>query len=141
MGKIRNSKFEIRSNHQLPMTKSCVIGIWSFVIDSSFEFRHSNFAWAVMLLSLASALCWADSPNDHFYPQSWHHQQIGSEAAWAINGGSRSVVVAVIDTGVDAAHPDLAGAIGRGWEFPKNTARTSPLSLHRPSVARGLAGN
>src|SRR4051812_17341016 len=139
MGKIRNSKFEIRSNHQLPMTKSCVIGIWSFVIDSSFEFRHSNFAWAVMLLSLASALCWADSPNDHFYPQSWHHQQINSPAAWAINGGSRSVVVAVIDTGVDAAHPDLAGHIVSGWNFTNNTADTSPIAYHGTSVAGVLA--
>ena len=44
-----------------------------------------RIAWIALLPLLASAgRVLADAPNDHFYPQSWHHQQINSEAAWAI---------------------------------------------------------
>jgi len=92
----------------------------------------------VLALALAGR-AWGEAPNDPFYQQSWHHQQIGSEAAWAINGGSRSVVVAVIDTGVDANHPDLLGHFVAGWNFYDNTADTSPIAYHGTSVAGVIA--
>ncbi len=53
--------------------------------------------------------------NDPKYTEQWHLAAIRAPEAWAflqskgINpGGSRDVVVAVIDTGVDYNHPDLA---------------------------------
>jgi thermitase len=47
-------------------------------------------------------------PNDPHYPDLWGLQTIGAEAAWARTTGSPDVVAAVIDTGVDQSHPDLA---------------------------------
>ncbi|MFP5212285.1 MAG: S8 family serine peptidase [Acidobacteriota bacterium] len=56
------------------------------------------------------------SVSDPLAPQQWHLQSINAPQAWSflqshgINpGGSRDVIVAVIDTGVDYTHPDLAG--------------------------------
>jgi thermitase len=100
--------------------------------------RPRFFSVVVLALALAGRAL-AQAPNDHFYPQSWHHQQIGSEAAWAINGGSRSVVVAVIDTGVDANHPDLAGHVVPGWNVYADTPDTSPMAYHGTSVAGVIA--
>jgi len=55
----------------------------------------------------------AVAPNDYWYlPTQWNLRQIGMESAWAVTTGSTSVVVAIIDSGVDYLHPDLASRIG-----------------------------
>lgn len=76
-------------------------------------------------------------PNDPLFPQQWHHLNDGSsggvfdadmdsEQAWEITRGGVSpagdtVVIAVIDSGLDAAHPDLLGNLWRNWaEIPQN---------------------
>lgn len=51
-------------------------------------------------------------PNDaEFAKQKSMWENVGAPSAWDITTGSRRVVVAVIDTGVDTWNPDLAGNI------------------------------
>lgn len=55
-------------------------------------------------------------PNDPLFPQQWgleqdNNQDIDAPQAWEITRGSEGVVVAVIDTGIYAAHPDLENRI------------------------------
>lgn len=52
-------------------------------------------------------------PDDPLYPDQWHlaqasGQDIAAELAWDLSTGTAEVVVAVVDTGVDPHHPDLA---------------------------------
>lgn len=47
------------------------------------------------------------SPDDEYLDNQWYLQQIGAYDAWETQTGSREVVVAVLDTGVDLDHPDL----------------------------------
>ncbi|MDD5043054.1 MAG: S8 family peptidase [Patescibacteria group bacterium] len=46
-------------------------------------------------------------PNDPYYKNQWYLNHINLPAAWDYTQGSESVVVAVIDSGVDINHPDL----------------------------------
>ncbi|NOZ62715.1 MAG: S8 family serine peptidase, partial [Calditrichaeota bacterium] len=48
-----------------------------------------------------------DVPNDPRYGEQWYLQKIQIEKAWAITTGDSSVIVGVIDTGVDYWHEDL----------------------------------
>jgi len=52
-------------------------------------------------------------PNDSLYDQLWHLPQIHAPEAWDIAKGDSSVIIAIIDTGVDWDHPDLAASIWR----------------------------
>ncbi|HZB35872.1 MAG TPA: S8 family peptidase [Gaiellaceae bacterium] len=50
------------------------------------------------------------STSDPHFDQLWGLGKIDAPEAWGVTTGSPGVVVAVIDSGVDFNHPDLAGA-------------------------------
>lgn len=52
--------------------------------------------------------------NDPLFGQQWGLQRIQTPAAWDISLGSSSVIVAIVDTGVDLKHPDLQGKLVQG---------------------------
>ncbi|MBN2591413.1 MAG: S8 family serine peptidase [Sedimentisphaerales bacterium] len=53
------------------------------------------------------------NPNDPEINSQWHLRKIGANSAWDVSTGDPDVVIAVIDTGVDWNHPDLAENIWR----------------------------
>lgn len=53
----------------------------------------------------------AFTPNDTNFNLQWGLKLAGFPAAWQHTHGSRSVVVAVLDTGVDGSVPDLKGSV------------------------------
>ena len=78
---------------------------------SDVEYAHPNY----ILFSQAI-------PNDPQYPnQRWHYEAINLPGAWDLETGASSpVTVAVIDGGVVAGHPDLAGKLLSGYDFYSN---------------------
>lgn len=48
------------------------------------------------------------TPNDPYWSYQWGPQKIEADWAWNTTIGNRSVIVAVVDTGIDYTHPDLA---------------------------------
>lgn len=57
------------------------------------------------------------APNDALYSRQWAHPYVNTPAAWDITAGSSSVIIAVLDTGVELTHPDLAGRLVPGYDF------------------------
>lgn len=60
------------------------------------------------------------TPNDQHYPLQWHYHMIGLPQAWNITTGSSEVVVAVVDSGILSAHPDIQGSLVPGYDFVSN---------------------
>ncbi len=51
------------------------------------------------------------TPDDTSFSDQWAHTLMDSQSAWDIETGDPGIVIAIIDTGVDWDHPDLAGNI------------------------------
>jgi subtilisin family serine protease len=118
----------------------------------------------------------ASVPNDPLFATQWNLLNVGQYSgtigtdiqaakAWGITTGSRSVVVGVVDSGIDITHPDLAANIWtnpgetpgngidddhngyvddiHGWNFVDNTNNVADVYGHGTHVAGiiGAAGN
>ncbi len=59
-------------------------------------------------------------PNADLRPYQWGLDVVGAEDAWAHATGD-GIIVAVIDTGVDGTHPDLAGKVIEGYDPDTDT--------------------
>ena len=60
--------------------------------------------------SLPAVSAAADTlPNDPLVPEQWHLTKFGLPEAWRLETGKSSVVLAVLDSGVDLNHEDLVG--------------------------------
>lgn len=56
-------------------------------------------------------------PDDALYSQQWGLPKINAPAAWDRTTGSASVVVGVIDSGVDLTHPELVSLLVPGYDM------------------------
>lgn len=58
------------------------------------------------------------TPNDPYWNYQWGMRIIQADLAWDIHKGSTSVIVAIVDTGIDYTHVDLSEhylALGYDW--------------------------
>ncbi|MEV4758408.1 S8 family serine peptidase [Micromonospora sp. NPDC049559] len=67
--------------------------------------------------------------------------QIGAPAAWQAGYDGTGVRVAVLDTGVDATHPDLAGRVLAARNFTEGAEDDRDLVGHGTHVASTIAGS
>ncbi|MFC1616815.1 S8 family serine peptidase [Candidatus Margulisiibacteriota bacterium] len=108
--KKKKAKFEIARKKILPEGN---IYKFAFVdkIDAkkvSKEFlNHQDIAWAQPIYIYRTC----STANDYYYPNQWNIPLVNVDAAWDIEQGKSSIIVAVIDTGVDWLHEDLKNKI------------------------------
>ncbi len=83
------------------------------------------------------------TPNDTYYLNQWHLPQIQSPPAWDIVPGAADVIIAILDSGVDAAHNDLGGKLVAGYNFYDGNTDTRDVYGHgtRVAGAAAAAGN
>lgn len=78
-------------------------------------------------------------PNDEFFaPYQWNLDQIAVNEGWELTEGSESIVIAVLDTGVDPNHQDLKGKVLPGYNAFDHSSNSSDGHGHGTHVA-GIA--
>lgn len=86
---------------------------WAEVVEDDAAVRFAEPDWKISAADI--------TPADPAFGMQWGHGQIDAPAAWRTTTGSDDVVVAVIDSGVDYRHEDLAAQM---WVNPNEDPTT-----------------
>ncbi|MEZ5065416.1 MAG: S8 family serine peptidase [bacterium] len=78
------------------------------------------------------------TPSDPLFSQQWHLLNIQADDAWDLVRGESNVAIAILDTGVDILHPDLADAILYPYDFEDDDYDPSP-DCSMPNHGHGTA--
>ena len=91
-------------------------------------------------------------PDDTSFGDLWHLNNTGQSGgtpdadieaieAWDITTGSNSIVVAVLDTGIDSDHPEFLGRVLPGFDFVNEDSDPEADHPHGALVSGILAAN
>jgi len=76
----------------------------------------------------------ATSPNDPKFSNAWHLPKVQAPTAWDFAKGD-GVTIAILDSGVDGTHPDLANQMVPGWNAVDGSTVTTDIHGHGTAVA------
>lgn len=96
--------------------------------DKNVEYAEPNYTYKATF-----------TPNDpYFASNQYAPQKVGAQSAWDVTQGSSSVKIAIVDTGVDYNHPDLAGKVVKGADYVDDDNDPMDLNQHGTHCA-GIA--
>lgn len=77
------------------------------------------------------------TPNDPLFFNQWALPMIDAPNAWGVKTGGSSIIVAIVDTGVDYTHGDLDANVNAslGWDFVNNDPDAMDDNGHGTHVA------
>lgn len=80
-------------------------------------------------------------PNDPDIGRQWNMRRIAAPAAWTVTRGSYSLVVAVLDSGIDRAHPEFTNRLLPGYDYVNRDWFPDDDDGHGTHVAGLIAAN
>ena len=102
--------------------------------------------------SIVTTMQSAFVPNDPYYGTTyvsshygsidqWGPPAVSAPAAWGLTEGSRSIVIAIVDTGVDDSHPDLSPKIVGEYSYVGTIKDGFGHGTHVAGIAAGATNN
>lgn len=111
------------------------------MLTDSCQFRYYLGLFLSLLLFLAPTIetVAANPVNDPLALNQWGWYRIKADKAYETGYHGSGVIVAVLDTGIDTDHPDLAANIIDGWNFVNNNDDVTDLDGHGTMVSGIIA--
>jgi thermitase len=109
------------------MHDTCPISFYERAAFAAFEYVEPNYY-------VHSSF----TPNDPLWSSQWGPRKVLADLAWDIELGQKSMIVAVIDTGIGYHHEDLAGnhlPSGYDWVNHDDDPMDDSINCHGTHVA------
>ncbi|MBL9032660.1 MAG: S8 family serine peptidase [Phycisphaerae bacterium] len=136
LGPWRVSIIDVIDTHVVSVPEGLTELGWASELVRTGEYEFVEPDWLVSPAGI--------DPDDPFYRIQWHLQAIDAPSAWQFNTADGSIICAIVDTGADLTHPDLAPSLVPGFNSVTRTpqalgGQVSDVSGHGTAVA-GTAG-
>lgn len=92
--------------------------------------KNGSFKYVELDMAVAPAA----TVTDPAYGSSWALPKIQAPTAWDSTNGT-GVTIAILDTGLDAVHPDLVANVVPGWNVYDDNSNTADVNGHGTWVA------
>ncbi|MDP9402334.1 MAG: S8 family serine peptidase [Actinomycetota bacterium] len=102
--------------------------------------RPGRFLTVLVSLTVGATLSSAvpaRASDDPLFSRQWGLAQVRAQQAWPVSRGA-GVVIAIVDSGVDLDHPDLAPKLVPGFDFVSDDTTPQDLTGHGTHIA-GIA--
>ena len=106
---IINQKFQVQIKEQLAFP-----GMFTLKVPKGLEEKLAKIYHSLPIVEYAEPNYVAKAlfePNDPYFSDQWGLFKTQAYKAWDLATGSSQVKIAILDTGIDKDHPDLAGKI------------------------------
>jgi type VII secretion-associated serine protease mycosin len=80
-------------------------------------------------------------PSDPYIRNQYALDRINAQTAWQTTTGSSEIIVAVLDTGIDAEHPELKDRLVDGYDFVNNDSTPEDMVGHGTFVSSIIAAD
>ncbi|MBX3120119.1 MAG: S8 family serine peptidase [Fimbriimonadaceae bacterium] len=102
-----------------------------YIVRVPIGYNENSFSQSLMFsgdyeYAVPNWMCYPTiNPNDTLFGQQWHHPKIQAPQAWDILTGDNTIICAIVDTGIDTDHPDLAPNRVLGYNSVTNTTEAA----------------
>jgi subtilisin family serine protease len=78
-------------------------------------------------------------PSDPYFGRQWNMRRVYAPAAWDLGMGTDSIIVSVVDSGIDLNHPEFAGRILEGYDYVRGDSQPNDEFDHGTHVSGIIA--
>jgi len=136
-----NQKFSLRIKQPLDLPRTFIL-----TVPKGLEDKLSKIYGSMPIVEYAEPNYIAKAlliPNDPYFSNQWGLTKIQSPQAWDLTTGSSTIKIAIVDTGIDNNHPDLASktVVRKNFTSTRSDDDINGHGTHVAGIAAAITNN